>query len=105
MAAIDVPAHVRTPLMFEYQLMERARADRQRIVLPESQDDRILEAAAILLRRGVADLTLLGDENNVRARASASVLILTRRRSCRRSMLILSRSSPPRTRKPAPTRG
>ena len=38
--------------------MERARADRQRIVLPESQDDRILEAAAILLRRGVADLTL-----------------------------------------------
>ena len=57
--------------MFEYQLMERARADRQRIVLPESQDDRILEAAAILLRRGVADLTLLGDETKVRARASA----------------------------------
>ena len=41
--------------MFEYQLMQRARADRQRIVLPESQDDRILEAAAILLRRGVAE--------------------------------------------------
>jgi phosphate acetyltransferase len=57
--------------MFEYQLMQRARADRQRIVLPESQDDRILEAAAILLRRGVADLTLLGEENKVRARASA----------------------------------
>ena len=69
--AIDVSgSEVRTPLMFEYQLMERARADRQRIVLPESQDDRILEAAAILLRRGVADLTLLGDENKVRARAS-----------------------------------
>jgi phosphate acetyltransferase len=57
--------------MFSYQLMERARADRQRIVLPESQDDRILEATAILLRRGVADLTLLGDEHKVRARASA----------------------------------
>ena len=57
--------------MFEYQLMERARADRQHIVLPESQDDRILEAAAILLRRGVADLTLLGEENKVRARGSA----------------------------------
>jgi phosphate acetyltransferase len=61
---------VRTPLMFEYQLMERARADRQRIVLPESEDDRILEAAAILLRRGVASLILLGDETTVRARAS-----------------------------------
>jgi len=72
LSAIDVPgSEVRTPLMFEYQLMQRARADRQRIVLPESQDDRILEAAAILLRRGVADLTLLGEENKVRARASA----------------------------------
>ena len=72
LSAIDVPgSEVRTPLMFEYQLMQRARANRQRIVLPESQDDRILEAAAILLRRGVADLTLLGEENTVRARASA----------------------------------
>jgi phosphate acetyltransferase len=72
LAAIDVSAsEVRTPLMFEYQLMERARADRKHIVLPESQDDRILEAAAILLRRGVADLTLLGEETKVRARASS----------------------------------
>ena len=72
LAAIDVSASdVRTPLMFEYQLMERARADRQRIVLPESEDDRILEAAAILLRRGVADLILLGDETKVRAQGSA----------------------------------
>ena len=62
---------MRTPLMFEYQLMQRARADRQRIVLPESEDDRILEAAAILLRRGVSNLILLGDETKVRARASA----------------------------------
>ncbi len=72
LAAIDVSASdVRTPLMFEYQLMERARADRQRIVLPESEDDRILEAAAILLRRGVAELILLGDETKVRAQGSA----------------------------------
>jgi phosphate acetyltransferase len=72
LSAIDVSASdVRTPLMFEYQLMERARADRQRIVLPESEDDRILEAAAILLRRGVANMILLGDETKVRARASA----------------------------------
>ncbi|HEX7211963.1 MAG TPA: phosphate acetyltransferase [Propionibacteriaceae bacterium] len=71
LAAVDVSASdVRTPLMFEYQLTERARADRQRIVLPESEDDRILEAAAILLRRGVADLILLGEETKVRARAS-----------------------------------
>ena len=72
LAAIDVSASdVRTPLMFEYQLMERARADRKHIVLPESSDDRILEAASIIQRRGMADLTLLGEENKVRARASA----------------------------------
>ncbi len=65
---------VRTPLMFEFQLMERARSSRKHIVLPESTDDRILEAAAILLRRGVAQLTLLGDGNVVRARASALAL-------------------------------
>jgi len=50
--------------------MEQARSDRRHVVLPESGDDRILEAADVLLRRGVADLTLLGDETTVRARAS-----------------------------------
>ena len=71
LAAINISGStVRTPLMFEFQLMERARSSRKHIVLPESTDDRILEAAAILLRRGVARLTLLGDENAVRARAS-----------------------------------
>ena len=70
--AIDVSASpVRTPIMFEHQVMERARADRKHIVLPESTDDRILEAAAIILRRGVAELTLLGEENRIRSRASA----------------------------------
>ena len=69
--AVQVSASpVRTPLMFEYQLMERARVDRKSIVLPEADDDRILEAAAILLRRGVADLTLLGEENKIRSRGS-----------------------------------
>jgi phosphate acetyltransferase len=69
--AIEVSAsQVRTPIMFEHQVMERARARRMHIVLPESTDDRILEAASILLRRGVARLTLLGDEKLVRARAS-----------------------------------
>ena len=77
--AIDVSAsEVRTPLMFEHQLMERARTDRKHVVLPEGGDDRILTAADILLRRGVADLTLLGDENTVRARASALGLDLRR---------------------------
>jgi phosphate acetyltransferase len=56
--------------MFEYQLLERARSERKRIVLPEGEDDRILKAAGRLLHRGVADLTILGDEADIRARAA-----------------------------------
>ena len=60
-----------TPLMFEYTLLERARSDRKHIVLPEGGDDRILQAASTLLARDVVDLTILGDEHEVRARAAA----------------------------------
>jgi phosphate acetyltransferase len=58
-----------TPLMFQYQLIERARSDRRRIVLPEGGDDRVLRAAATVLKRGIADLTILGEPIEVRARA------------------------------------
>ncbi len=66
-----------TPLMFEHQLMELARSNRQTIVLPEALDDRILESAAILTRRGVANLILLGDPNAVKSRATHLGLGLT----------------------------
>ena len=70
LAALDVPhALAVTPLMFEHALLERARSDRKRIVLPEGDDDRILRAASTLLRRDVADLTIMGDEATIRARA------------------------------------
>jgi len=60
-----------TPTMFEYELIERAKAAHRHIVLPEGEDERILRAAEILLRRGVVALTLLGDVDAVRARAAA----------------------------------
>jgi len=59
-----------TPLMFEYALLERARSQRKHIVLPEGSDDRILQAAGTLLARDVVDLTILGDEGDIRARAA-----------------------------------
>jgi len=55
-----------TPLMFEYDLIERAKTHRQHIVLPEGTEERILQAAEILLRRGVVDITLLGNEAQIR---------------------------------------
>ncbi|TFD66469.1 phosphate acetyltransferase [Cryobacterium ruanii] len=62
-------ATVVTPLMFEYALLERARQNRKHIVLPEGEDDRVLRAAATLLARDVVELTILGEEFEVRSRA------------------------------------
>ncbi|WP_020109907.1 phosphate acetyltransferase [Nocardia sp. 348MFTsu5.1] len=71
LAKLQLPIpEVVTPQMFEYQLIQRARQIRKRIVLPEGGDDRILRAAGRLLRRHVADLTILGDERSVRDRAA-----------------------------------
>ncbi len=63
-------SRVTTPLMFEHELLDRARADRRHVVLPEGTDERVLRAAERLLRRGVVDLTLLGDAGEVRAAAA-----------------------------------
>jgi phosphate acetyltransferase len=60
-----------TPLMFEYELIQRARRDRKHIVLPEGGDERILRAAEILRLRDVVDLTLLGDPEAIRRQADA----------------------------------
>ncbi|MCZ7435624.1 phosphate acetyltransferase [Micromonospora sp. WMMC241] len=57
-----------TPLMFENDLIDRARARRRRLVLPEGTEERILRAAEVLLRRGVADLTLLGRPDEIARR-------------------------------------
>lgn len=76
---VDVPAliaqlgvarsDVVTPLMFQYELFDRARTERRTIVLPEGGDDRVLRAAGAVLSGGIADLVILGDEGAVRARA------------------------------------
>ncbi|MEU4580107.1 phosphate acetyltransferase [Nonomuraea sp. NPDC023979] len=66
-----------TPLMFEYELLDRARARRRHIVLPEGEEPRILRAADILLRRGVAELTLLGDAERIKVQAGQLGLDLT----------------------------
>jgi phosphate acetyltransferase len=60
-----------TPTMFEYELIERAKTARRHIVLPEGEDERVLRAADILLRRGVVAVTVLGDPGAVRGSAAA----------------------------------
>ena len=66
-----------TPLMFEYDLIRRAKEHRQHIVLPEGTEERILKAADVLLLRGVVELTLLGAEKEVREKIGELGLSLT----------------------------
>ncbi|MCB4207739.1 phosphate acetyltransferase [Arthrobacter sp. UM1] len=61
----------RTPLRFLHELVEKARSDRRRIVLPEGEDVRILRAAEIIRRRDFCDITVLGSEDKVRELAQS----------------------------------
>lgn len=67
-----------TPMMFEFELIERAKSDPQRIVLAEGEEERILRATDILLRREVAEIILLGNVETIRSKASALNLDIAR---------------------------
>lgn len=60
---------VMSAVVFEHWLLERARQTRAHIVLPEGDDDRILQAADQLLAKNVCELTILGEPERVLARA------------------------------------
>lgn len=61
----EFESNVMTPHMFQYDLIQRAKKHRKRIVLPESEDDRILTAAVRLSKMDVVDIILLGKEKKV----------------------------------------
>ncbi|RYY37243.1 MAG: phosphate acetyltransferase, partial [Sphingobacteriaceae bacterium] len=54
-----------TPRMFQYQITSRAKANKKHIVLPEGTDERILKAAARLIKQDIVTLTLLGDPEEI----------------------------------------
>ncbi|NQU62870.1 MAG: phosphate acetyltransferase [SAR324 cluster bacterium] len=60
-----------TPKMFEFGLINRARTQKQHIVLPEGEEDRILAAAEIILHRDIAAITVLGNEEVITAKISS----------------------------------
>ncbi|SDL94851.1 phosphotransacetylase [Corynebacterium mycetoides] len=67
----DVEARqVMSPTVFESWLISRAKEKRAHIVLPEGEDDRILQAAGQLLEDDVADLTILGEPEDINRRAA-----------------------------------
>lgn len=56
--------------MILQQIRQRAAADKQHIILPEGEDVRTVEAAAICSRDGIAKITILGNEEKVREAAA-----------------------------------
>ena len=85
-SSVDLPALLerievarskkRTPLMFQYDLIERAKQQRRHIVLPEGEEERILRAAELVILRGICDITLLGNPDEIRRKINALGLSL-----------------------------
>lgn len=59
-----------TPIKFETLLYQKAAQKPKTVVLPESDDDRILKACDILLRSNAVSITLLGDKGQINQRAN-----------------------------------
>jgi phosphate acetyltransferase len=65
-----------TPKMFLYFLRKQAAKQRRKIVLPESDDVRILKAVEILQKQNLVDLILLGTEEEVQKLAKENNIVL-----------------------------
>ena len=76
-AIVEFEPTVVTPLLFEYQLTQRAKQAAKTIVLPEGEDDRILQAAAEVIDKGIAKLIIFGEAADIHRRASALGLNLS----------------------------
>ncbi|WP_297089527.1 phosphate acetyltransferase [uncultured Draconibacterium sp.] len=59
-----------TPHMFQYNLVAKAKSKKQHIVLPEGTDPRILLAATRLVDQNVVEVTLLGNREEIIAKAA-----------------------------------
>ena len=65
-----------TPKMFQYNLLKKAKKVRKHIVLPESEDIRILEATARLIAADVVDITLLGKKAAIEKTLNKAGIVL-----------------------------
>ncbi len=57
-------------MAFIDEIKEKAKQDIKTIVLPESEDIRVLEATQMILKEGFANIILIGDQNEIEELAS-----------------------------------
>ena len=62
---------------FIQAIKEKAKKDIKTIILPESEDLRVLEGASKVLKEGYAKIILIGNEEEVKQRASQNNIDLT----------------------------
>lgn len=62
----SVKSEAITPIMFQHNLLAKAKKAQKHIVLPESEDERILKAASRLAKDKIGYLTLLGKTEEVK---------------------------------------
>lgn len=65
-----------SPAAFRHQIVIKACANRKRIVLPEGDEPRTVQAAAICQQRGIADCILLGEREHIKQVALAHEITL-----------------------------
>ena len=49
-------------------IKEKAKNFKKTIILPESMDERVLKAAEIIIKEGIANIILIGDENEIKTK-------------------------------------
>ena len=52
-------------MSFILDIKTKAASNKKTIVLPESEDDRILEAANIIIKEDMANIILIGNEKEI----------------------------------------
>ena len=76
-ASFYLPEHTRlSPPAFRYQLIQKARAAKKRIVLPEGEEPRTMRAAAICEQKGIAHCVLLGKREVIETVATSQGVTL-----------------------------
>ncbi|OUT17234.1 phosphate acetyltransferase [Campylobacter concisus] len=75
---LSYQAEIITPFKFQSLLLKRAKAANKTVVLPESDDERILKAAQIVLEKGAANIILLGLESEILKKAATLGLNLSK---------------------------
>ncbi len=74
---LTVPVEVRvSPAAFFHRLTDRAVAANRRILLPEGEEPRTIDAAATCQRRGIARCVLLGSPGKIRETAAHRGILL-----------------------------